>query len=36
MPAIRSSTNILKRAASALLLSLGVMAMAHADEVKPV
>lgn len=36
MPAIRSSTTLLKRAFSALVLSLGMMAMSHADEAKPV
>ncbi|MBD8475139.1 ABC transporter substrate-binding protein [Pseudomonas sp. CFBP 8770] len=36
MPAIRSSTTLLKRAVSALVLSLGMMAMSHADEAKPV
>ncbi len=36
MPAIRSSTALLKRAVSALVLSLGMMAMSHADEAKPV
>ncbi|MBD8622147.1 ABC transporter substrate-binding protein [Pseudomonas sp. CFBP 13727] len=36
MPAICSSTTLLKRAFSALVLSLGMMAMSHADEAKPV
>ena len=36
MPAIRSCTTLLKRAVSALVLSLGMMAMSHADEAKPV
>jgi ABC-type nitrate/sulfonate/bicarbonate transport system substrate-binding protein len=36
MPALRSTTTILKRAAAALLLGLGLMAMAHADEAKPI
>lgn len=36
MPAIRSSTTLLKRAFSVLVLSLGMMAMSHADEAKPV